>query len=94
MKLYEVKITTMYIGMRIEDFDCDCFLFKDKEKALQKAYTISINNLGEDLLFNNFGNYSSEEDSGYGWKEYECLLREVNLDLDKDIIFSTSFSSY
>lgn len=95
MKVYEVKITEMVKGMRIEGFNCHSKLFKTYKEALEYAYDVAKKeNTYEKVEYNDLGKYcfGINTEEAWDWPEYYCEVNKVNLELDKDNIFTTYFS--
>ena len=87
--VYNVRIVSHAIGMRIEGYSTDCYLFSDQAKAIAFAYKKmeewAQSNEEVAKIFHDKGTYSYPN-GGYDWNDFSVKVEPLILDFGKDII--------
>lgn len=92
-ELYQVTITKLDIGMRIEGFSVKTYLFNDRKKAIKYAHSSAKKEIGDDVSINDDGEYSIEDESYGCWDAYSCRVEPVVLYLDNEVVIEQDFSA-
>lgn len=99
IKIYKVKITKQYIDMRMEDYDCTCYIFTNKDKALEFSYNKALEyykkNCEDDdyvVKFRESGQYKKYNEDYTYFVDFLSEVEESTLDFNNDIISVTEFN--
>ena len=94
IRVYTLVVTTITFGSRCENFDVKTFTFRDREKAVEKAYDM----LYEWLEHNRpkeLDNIDLDEDGEYCLEygpyqpEFETSIKEQIMNFDEDVLCSS-----
>lgn len=84
MKVYKVTVVTENVtGDRLESFETECHIFKNKKAAKKFSYKIA-KEYDEDVEENKSGHYSKKTSECMRWCEYWISVSEENLYLNQE----------
>ena len=99
--VYKVCVKELCLGMRIENVYIWSYMFTDREKALQFAYSEALDyneNIMDEkekqtLTYNPNGTYCWPSDQYPCWNDYIIYMETSVIDLTSDIINISEFST-